>query len=174
MPILLRESRLINPNHDRHYGTLILLAWAAAGALTLPLIAHASPADSLWPALLLAAPPVLGHVYSLRAVLPVRAFADLRAHMLAALMTLSYGLAVLVCLGFEDPANALFLPAAGIYMAMMSFGLFFPGLALPLAYFINAKWVQPHRSSVRLAFATTLFVAAWSFSGFAAYVISHV
>ncbi len=171
---VVRQSHLFDPTHDRHFGSVLLAGWILSAIFLFPLLKYPPAHDALWPSLLVGLPPLFAHVYSLRPIINTHFASQLQPNMLAALMTLSYLPAMLICVALRDWQDALFLPAAGTFMALMSFGLFLPGLAPPLAYLINAKLIHPHRTPARLVAGAILFTAAWAFSGFAAWVISSV
>ncbi len=171
---VVKQSHLFDPSHERHFGSVLLAGWVLSAIFLFPLLKYPPAHDALWPSLLVGLPPLFAHAYSLRPIINTHVASQLQPNMLAALMTLSYFPGMLVCVALIDWQEALFLPAAGMFMALMSFGLFLPGLAPPLAYLINGKLIRPHLSPVRLVAGAVLFTLAWAFSGFAAWVISHV
>lgn len=127
-----------------------------------------------WRGLIITAPTLAAHLYALRALNGLRRIGDFKPNMLAALMTLSYIPALFISLSFAPLKDALILPATGVYMAVISFGLFLPGVSLLLAYGLNAKIVKPHLAAWRTALAAVLFIGAWVLSGFAARVMSAI
>jgi hypothetical protein len=171
---MVKQSHLFDPTHERHFGSVLIAGWVASAVFLFPLLKYPPAHDAIWPSLLVGLPPLLAHGYSLRPLLGTHISSQLQPNMLAALMTLSYLPAMLFCLTLSGWQDAVFLPAAGTFMALMSFGLFLPGLLPPLAYLINAKLVHPHLSPARLVGGALLFTVAWAFSGFAAWVISTV
>lgn len=171
---VIRQSHLFDPHHERHYGSVLLAGWILSAIFLFPLLKYPPAHDAIWPSLLVGLPPLFAHGYSLRPILGTHVATKLQPNMLAALMTLSYLPAMLFCIALDNWQEAVFLPAAGTFMALMSFGLFLPGLLPPLAYLINANLVRPHQSPARLVGGALLFTLAWGFSGFAAWVISHV
>lgn len=171
---VIRQSHLFDPEHERHYGSVLLAGWVLSAIFLFPLLKYPPAHDAVWPSLLVGLPPLFAHAYSLRPIIGTHVTSQLQPNMLAALMTLSYLPAILFCLTLRGWEDAIFMPAAGTFMALMSFGLFLPGLAPPLAYLINAKLIHPHLSPARLVGGTILFTLAWAFSGFAAWVISTV
>lgn len=174
MAFRLRQSRFFNRAHGQHYGALILASWGLAALLIFPALQHPPAYYTGWRGLIITAPTFAAHLYALRALIGLRRIGDFKPNMMAALMTLSYIPAFFISLSFAPLKDALILPAIGVYMAVISFGLFLPGASLLLAYGLNVKIVKPHMAAWRMALAAALFIGAWVLSGFGARVMSAI
>ena len=168
------KARLFDPHHPKHYGSILVLGWLTAFAAVFPSVFYPTHFIGLMAVSLTVIAPIGAQLYALRALLPLRHEKALKANMLAALMTLSYLPAALICLSFARWQEALHLPFTGTVLALLSFGLLLPGLSPFIAYGLNAKWVRPHESRLRLGAALLLFVMAWVLAGFTAEVIASI
>ena len=150
------------------------MAWLISALTVWAGIMFAERLDGTMAELLVSAPPLLAHLYSLRALMALRHEKRLQPNMMAALLTLSYipaGLLAVIILPWQ---HAFLIPAAGVALAIFSFGVLFPGLSPLFAYAINAKFVRPHESRRRLAIAVSLFFLGWVMAGLVAEIISSV
>ena len=168
------KARLFDPHHPKHYGSILVLGWLTAFAAVFPSVFYPTHFIGLMAVSLTVIASIGAQLYALRALLPLRREKALKANMLAALMTLSYLPAALICLTFTRWQEALHLPFTGTVLALLSFGLLLPGLSPFIAYGLNAKWVRPHESRLRLGAALLLFVMAWVLAGFTAEVIASI
>lgn len=172
MPTYFR--RFIEPTHPGHYTHILLAGWLISMTMVFPTVMYPNQWLGSAAGFLTAAGPIVAHAYSLRALWPLRKNRKLHPTMLPALATLCYLPAVLICLSFVRWKQALILPLTGAILAVLSFGLLFPGLAPFLAYAINHRLVRPHQSRLRLAIASLIFIAAWVLAGITAEVIASV
>lgn len=168
------KHRLSDAHHAKHYGSILVLGWLTAFAAVFPSVFYPTHFIGLMAVSITVIAPIGAHLYALRALLPLRHGKALRANMLAALMSLSYLPAALLCLFFARWDDAVHLPFTGTVLALLSFGVLLPGLSPFIAYGLNAKWVRPHESRLRLGVALLLFVMAWVLAGFTAEVIASI
>ena len=167
-------NRLRDPRHRQHYGAVLLCGWLIAALAIYPaVIFPRHMLNELWGGLVAMA-PALAHIYALRALLPLWRDKTLKPNMLAALWTLSYLPVALLAEVLLPWPQAYALPLGGAALALMSFGLLFPGLAPFIAYAVNAKWVRPHESRVRLGLAIFLFLLSWGLAAIMAAFMSAV
>lgn len=167
-------QRLFNPQHAQHFGTLLIFGWLLAFAGVFPTVIYPNHPIGAVAGFITLAAPLCAHIYSLRALLALRREQKWTANMMAALWTLSYPPAALLCLSFARWQEAMHLPFSGATLALLSFGLLFPGLAPFLAYAVNTRFIRPHESRARRAIAALLFIAAWVLVGVTAEIIASV
>ena len=96
-----------------------------------------------------------------------------RARVKLMLPVLSYPAGVLVCLTMMPLEMALSMPQVGIIMALLTFGIFFIGLApllaIILANMVLSGGVTPPRFAAHLA----IYVTRWLMSGLTGYAPGH-
>lgn len=168
------KNRLSDAHHHHHYGSVLFLGWLTSFAAVFPSVIYPAHFFGTLAAAVTIAAPTMAHLYALRALLPLRHEKALKPNMLAALMSLSYLPAALICLSFARWQEALHLPFTGAVLALLSLGLLFPGLAPFMAYGIAAKFIRPHETGARLALALGVFIVAWVLAGFTAEVIASI
>ncbi len=167
-------QRLINPQHPQHFGSVVVLGWLLAFAAVFPTVIYPNHLIGTLAGFVTLAAPLSAQIYSLRALLPLRRDRKWMANMMAALWTLSYIPAAFLCLSFARWQEAMHLPLSGAVLALLSFGLLFPGLAPFFAYAINTKFIRPHEGPIRLTVAGLLFIVAWVLAGVTAEIIASV
>jgi len=168
------KTRLSDAQHPKHYGSLLVLGWLVALAAVFPSVIYPTHFIGLMAVSITVIAPAGAHLYALRALWPLCQEKTLNANMLAALMSLCYLPAALICLSFTRWQEALHLPFTGTVLALLSLGLLFPGLAPFFAYAVAARFIRPHETRLRLALAAGLFVMAWVLAGFTAEVIASI
>lgn len=169
-----REGRLLNPQHPKHFGSVLFIGWLACAMAMLPTVIIAPSMNSLWAEILVSSGPLLAHIYSLRALGALRENRKFQANMMAALFTLSYLPAGLLAMIILPWPHAFTIPLAGVGLGIFSLGLLFPGLSPFFAYALNAKFIRPQDGPFRLAFAFLLFFIGWVIAGILAEVLSSV
>lgn len=167
------KTRLFDPQHPYHFGSVLLVGWALAALNIFPTVMFPKHPAVGFGQIFILGGPVGAHLYSLRALLPLRN-GEIRANMLAALLTLSYVPAVIICLFLFRWVQAIILPLAGPMMAILSFGILLPGLSPFIAYALNANLVRPAESHWRFGLAIGLFTLGWVISAISVEVISSI
>jgi hypothetical protein len=168
------KARLFNPDHPQHYGAVLTLAWLLSSFSVWGSVAFNMRLPDFWGDWLIGGWVIGAHLYALRALLPLRKTRSFKPNMMAALMTLSYLPAMILCLYFAHWAQIFILPLSGAMLALFSFGIVFPGLSPFLVYGLNTRFVRPAQSRMHLAFAAVLFILAWVVAGFTAAVMASV
>ena len=168
------NRQLTDSQHANHYGSVLVVGWLVALVAVFPSVIYPTHFIGVMAASITVIAPIGAHLYALRALLPLRHEKVLKANMLAALWSLSYLPAALICLSFTRWQEALHLPFTGTVLALLSLGLLFPGLTPFIAYAVTTKFIRPHETRIRLVLATGLFVMAWVLAGFTAEVIASI
>lgn len=174
MPLRLKQSRFLDPHHPYHYGSLLFIGWAIAMAVAVPGVLYPKLMTGWFGEVLVSIGPIAAHIYSLRALLPLRHNKTLQPNMMAALFTLSYVAAGILAELVLPWPMAFMIPLAGVALAIFSFGLLFPGLSPFFAYALNVKLVRPQDGGWRLALGFFLFFIGWVIATIVAEVIASV
>ena len=91
----------------------------------------------------------------------------------AALPVLSYPLGFIACLPFMPLEMALGMPYAGIFMGILTFGIFFTGLAPLLAIALTRVVMAPELSTCRIAVSLMMLTVGWMLSSITGYLLGN-
>lgn len=91
----------------------------------------------------------------------------------AALPVLSYPLGCIACLPFMPLEMALGMPYAGIFMGILTFGIFFTGLAPLLAIALTRVVMAPELNRRRIAVSLMMLTVGWMLSGITGYLLGN-
>ena len=91
----------------------------------------------------------------------------------AALPVLSYPLSFIACLPFMPLEMALGMPYAGIFMGILTFGIFFTGLAPLLAIALTREVMAPELSTCRITVSLMMLTVEWMLSSITGYLLGN-
>ena len=185
-------GRLIDRQHSGHYWAWITLSWAAVLILSFPSLLISWYSDGFTAMMMIACLPLAAHGYSCLANVGAlrsgsgrtdgtrgqypdhdpmdRSPAD-PGRVGPALTVISYPFGILICSFFMPLELAAGMPYAGIFMAILTFGIFFTGLA-PLLGFAIVRLVMS-RGVTRRGIISSLIVMTicWLLSGLTGYAL---
>ena len=152
---------------------LILASWIAVILLMFPALTLTWRHGGLAPMTAVGAIPLAAHglafIASLRGPAPLRDPARLKLM----LPVLTYPLGALACLTMMPLEMALSMPYVGIIMALLTFGIFFTGLAPLLAIVLAGMVLSGGVTRLRLATCVAIHVTGWLMSGLTGYALGH-
>ena len=152
---------------------LVMASWIAVILLMFPALTLTWRGGGLAPMTAIGAIPLLAHgaafLASLRTPSPLRDPARLRLM----LPVLTYPPGALVCLTMMPLEMALSMPYVGIIMALLTFGIFFTGLAPLLAILLANMVLSGGVTPLRLAACLAIYVTGWVLSGLTGYALGH-
>lgn len=185
-------GRLIDRQHSGHYWAWITLSWVAVLILSFPSLLISWYSDGFTAMMTIACLPLAAHGYSCLAnVGALRSGSGRTDHTQGqhpdhdpmdrspadpgrvgpALTVISYPFGILICSFFMPLELAAGMPYAGIFMAILTFGIFFTGLA-PLLGFAIVRLVMS-RGVTRRGIISSLIVMTicWLLSGLTGYAL---
>ena len=173
-------GRLFDRGHTGHYWGWISLSWIAVLILSFPSLLISWYADGFTAMMMIACLPLAAHGYACLAnVGALRRGSDAGPESRSvdpgrvgpALTVISYPFGILICSFFMPLELAAGMPYAGIFMAILTFGIFFTGLA-PLLGFAIVRLVMS-RGVTRRGIISSLIVMTicWLLSGLTGYAL---
>lgn len=165
-------SALKDRSHQSHYWWWIALSWSVTIMIAFPALNLSWQQNGITPLLTVAIIPIIAHGYALFANIDaLRHFKD--PHRVGpALTAASYGFGVLGCMFFMPPAEALYLPYTGIFVSILSIGIFFTGLTPLLAFWLTKFVLKRRLSHLSVLHCLIILTAGWVISGVNAQVLS--
>ena len=158
-------TALRDPSSVDHYWGWIRLSWIAAIILLFPALSLSWKLDGLSPLLAIGALPLAAHGYGFFANL-FRVKNDPAPHRVGpVLIGASYFAGIMVCVLLIRPDEAVYMPFVGIFMAILTMGLFFTGLAPLLAFWITKYVLDRGVSKQRVIWCFVILTVAWTLSG---------
>ena len=152
---------------------LILASWIAVILLMFPALTLTWRNGGLAPMTAVGAIPLLAHgAVFLAGLRTPSAFRD-PARLKLMLPVLTYPAGVLACLTMMPLEMALSMPYVGIIMALLTFGIFFTGLAPLLAIILTNMVLSGGVTPPRLAACLAIYVTGWLMSGLTGYALGH-
>ena len=152
---------------------LVMASWIAVILLMFPALTLTWRGGGLAPMTAIGAIPLLAHgaafLACLRTPSPLRDPARLRLM----LPVLTYPPGALACLTMMPLEMALSMPYVGIIMALLTFGIFFTGLAPLLAVFLANMILSGGVTPPRLIASLAIHVTGWLMSGRTGYALGH-
>jgi hypothetical protein len=91
----------------------------------------------------------------------------------AAMPILSYQLGCVACLPFMPLEMALGMHYAGIIMGILTFGIFFTGLAPLLAIALTLAVMAPELNKLPIAVSLAMLTVGWMLSGITGYLLGN-
>lgn len=184
-------GRLFDRGHSGHYWGWITLSWIAVLVLSFPSLLISWYADGFLAIMLIACLPLIAHGYGCLANVGALRPDD-SSHMIdpgttdlnaatrpaltpgrvgPALTVISYPFGILICSFFMPLELAASMPYAGIFMAILTLGIVFTGLA-PLLGFAIVRLVMS-RGVTRRSVISSLIVmtVCWLLSGLTGYAL---
>ena len=149
----------------QNYWRLIFLSWMTALVLIFPALAMSWGSEGMGPLMWVGAIPLLAHGYAFIAAIPALRERQNQVRISAALPVLSYPLGGIACLPFMPLEMAFGMPYAGIFMGILTFGIFFTGLAPLLAIALTKVVMAPELSRRRIIISLMMLTAGWMLSG---------
>ena len=113
------------------------------------------------------------HGYAFIAAIPALRERQDQVRIGAALPVLSYPLGGIACLPFMPLEMAFGMPYAGIFMGILTFGIFFTGLAPLLAIALTKVVMAPELSRRRIIISLMMLTAGWMLSGITGYLLGN-
>ena len=151
----------------------VLASWIAVILLMFPALTLTWRHGGLAPMTAIGAIPLLAHGAVFLASLRMpSAFRD-PARLKLMLPVLSYPLGAAACLTTMPLEMALSMPYVGIIMALLTFGIFFTGLAPLLAILLANMVLSGGVTPLRLAACLAIYVTGWVLSGLTGYALGH-
>ena len=160
-------------NDRLHYWKLIAAAWLIAILGAFPTLSITYGGTGLWPFIVLAALPVLAHLYGFLANLKYIRNWDQPGRVGPALVGVSYLLAVLIGLTQMEIVLALTLPISSVIMATLTFGVFFTGFMPLLAFWLVHLLLSPEVDTRGYTIAMILMTASWVIAMFTGYFLGN-
>lgn len=158
--------------HPGHYWWWITLSWSLSIMLAFPALNLSWQQEAVTPLLVVAMIPILAHGYALFANFgALRDFKDVN-RVGPALTGASYGLGVIGCMFFMPPSEALYLPFTGIFVSILSIGIFFTGLTPLLGFWLTKYVLNKRFSHLSVLHCLIIMMATWVISGVNAQVLS--
>ena len=157
----------------QNYWRLIFLSWMTALVLIFPALAMSWGSEGMGPLMWVGAIPLLAHGYAFIAAIPALRERQNQVRISAALPVLSYPLGGIACLPFMPLEMAFGMPYAGIFMGILTFGIFFTGLAPLLAIALTKVVMAPELSRRRIIISLMMLTAGWMLSGITGYLLGN-
>ena len=150
---------------------LVLLSWIAVLILIVPVLMLTSAPASLDALIAVAMIPLAAHLYVFAANLPALRDRQDPARIGLTLPVLTYPVGATACLPVM-PADAAFtMPFAGIFMGMLTFGIFFTGLAPLLAIGLTKSIMDRSLNRRRVITSLVMLVTGWFLSGITGFML---
>lgn len=164
-------SKLIDRQHPGHYWGWIILSWIAVLILSFPSLLISWYSDGLRAMMMIACLPLAAHGYGCVANLKALRLGGDPARVGPALTVISYPFGILACWFMMPLELATGMPFAGIFMAILTFGIFFTGLA-PLLAFALVRLVLS-RGITRRGVTSSMIIltGGWVLSGLTGYAL---
>ena len=156
-----------------NYWRLIFLSWMTVIVLVFPALTMTWGTDGMGPLMWVGAIPLLAHGYAFIAAIPALRECRDQVRIGAALPVLSYPLGCIACLPFMPLEMALGMPYAGIFMGILTFGIFFTGLAPLLAIALTRVVMAPELNRRRIAVSLMMLTVGWMLSGITGYLLGN-
>lgn len=157
--------------HD--YWRPIFLSWMAVLVLIFPALKMTWGTDSMAPLMWVGTMPLLAHSYKFIAAHPALRERQDQVRIGAALLVLSYPIGCVACLPFMPLGMALGMPYAGIFMGILTFGIFFTGLAPLLTIALTRAVMALELSRRRIAISLMMLTVGWMLSGITCYLFGN-
>ena len=165
--------RLFNARDPVTAWRLVLLSWIAVLILIFPALTLTWKIDTLDAVVWVAMIPLAAHLYVFAANLP--ALRDRRdpARIGLTLPVLTYPFGAIICLTMMPASSAFAMPYAGIFMGMLTFGIFFTGLAPLLAIGLTRSIMDRSLNRRRVITSLVLLVTGWFLSGVTGHLLGN-
>jgi len=165
--------RLFNASEPVTAWRLVLISWIAVLVLIFPALTLTWRLDTLDAVMWVAMIPLAAHLYVFAANLPALRARQDAARIALTLPVLSYPLGGLACLAAMPAGSAFAMPYAGIFMGMLTFGIFFTGLAPLLAIALTRTIMGQSLSRRRVIICLAMLVTGWFLSGVTGYLLGN-
>ena len=152
---------------------LILLSWIAVLILMLPALMLTWRNGSLDAVAWVAMIPLAAHLYVFAANLPALRDRQDPARIGLTLPVLTYPLGAIACMAVMPASSAFAMPYAGIFMGMLTFGIFFTGLAPLLAIGLTRSIMDKSLNRRRVITSLVMLVTGWFLSGVTGYLLGN-
>lgn len=158
-------AALRDRDHLDHYWGWIRISWIIAIILMFPAISLSWNLDSSMPMKALGTLPLAAHGYGFFANL-FQVQTKPEPHRVGpVLIGASYFIGIMACAVIIQPDEAVYMPFVGIFMAILTMGMFFTGLA-PLLGFWLVKYVLDRGvTRQRIIWSLVIMTVAWVLSG---------
>lgn len=152
---------------------LVLLSWIAVLVLMAPVLMLTSAPATQDALIAVAMIPLAVHLYVFIANLPALRDRHDPARIGLTMPVLTYPVGAVACLPVM-PADAAFtMPFAGIFMGMLTFGIFFTGLAPLLAIGLTKSIMDRSLNRRRVITSLVMLVTGWFLSGITGFMLGN-
>ena len=165
--------RLFNASDPVTAWRLVLLSWIAVLILIFPALTLTWKTDTLDAVVWVAMIPLAAHLYVFAANLPALRDRQDPARIGLTLPVLTYPLGAIACLTMMPAGAAFTMPYAGIFMGMLTFGIFFTGLAPLLAIGLTRSIMDRSLNRRRVITSLVLLVTGWFLSGVTGHLLGN-
>ena len=165
--------RLLNASDTATAWRLVLLSWIVVLILIFPALTLTWKMNNLDAVVWVALIPLATHLYVFVANLPALREGNDPARIGLTLPVLSYPLGALACLPMMPASSAFAMPYAGIFMGMLTFGIFFTGLAPLLAVALTRRIMARSLNRRRVITCLAILVTGWFLSGVTGFLLGN-
>lgn len=165
--------RLLNATDPATAWRLVLLSWIAVLILIFPALTLTWKMNNLDAVVWVALIPLAAHLYVFAANLPALREGHDSARIGLTLPVLSYPLGAIACLPMMPVGSAFAMPYAGIFMGMLTFGIFFTGLAPLLAVALTRRIMARSLNRRRVITCLAILVTGWFLSGVTGFLLGN-
>jgi hypothetical protein len=152
---------------------LLLLSWIAVLILIFPALMITWKMDTFNAVVWVALIPLAAHLYAFAANLPALREGHDFARIGLTLPVLSYPLGAIACLPVMPAGSAFAMPYAGIFMGMLTFGIFFTGLAPVLAIALTRTIMMRSLNRRGGFICLGMLVTGWFLSGVTGFLLGN-
>ena len=165
--------QLFNASEPVTAWRLVLLSWITVLVLIFPALTLTWRMNTLDAVLWVAMIPLAAHLYVFAANLPALRDRRAPARIGLTLPVLTYPLGAIACLTVLPVWSAFTMPYAGIFMGMLTFGIFFTGLAPLLAIGLTRSIMDRSLNRRRVVTSLVLLVTGWFLSGVTGFLLGN-
>lgn len=165
--------RLLNASDAATAWRLVLLSWIVGLILIFPALTLTWKMNNLDAVVWVALIPLATHLYVFVANLPALREGNDPARIGLTLPVLSYPLGAIACLPMMPASSAFAMPYAGIFMGMLTFGIFFTGLAPLLAIALTRRIMARSLNRRRVIACLAILVTGWFLSGVTGFLLGN-
>ena len=165
--------RLLNASDAATAWRLVLLSWIVVLILIFPALTLTWKMNNLDAVVWVALIPLATHLYVFVTNLPALREGHDPARIGLTLPVLSYLLGAIACLPMRPASAAFAMPYAGIFMGMLTFGIFFTGLAPLLAIALTRRIMARSLNRRRVIACLAILVTGWFLSGVTGFLLGN-
>lgn len=152
---------------------LVLLSWIAVLILIFPVLMLTSEQATRDALIAVAMIPLAVHLYVFAANLPALRDRHDPARIGLTMPVLTYPVGAIACLPVMSVDAAFTMPFAGIFMGMLTFGIFFTGLAPLLAIGLTKSIMDRSLNRRRVITSLVMLVTGWFLSGITGFMLGN-